>query len=181
MKNFIILTCLILFAFVSCSDDSPNPIVVDDTTAPNAVTDLSVGFSTGSDVTLYLTATGDDGLLGRATSYDVRYSNTIINSVNFFLATSFITTQRPHVGGVDDTIVVTGLANATKFYFAIRAVDESSNWSQISNIDSATTLLGGTWTVYNTENSDLLSNDIIDIQFDGGTKYISTLNGGLIL
>ncbi len=177
MKNFIIFSILIVSTLVSCSDDSSNPISPDDTTAPNTVTDLRINFSTGSTVMLLFTAPGDDDVLGRVTSYEVGYSTTPITSANYFLATAFSSTNRPHVGGVDDTVIVTGLAPNTKYYFALKSVDDAANWSQISNIDSASTLHAGTWTVYNRDNSDLLSNDIIDIQFDGGVKYISTAGG----
>ncbi len=175
MKNFLVL--LLLVTFVSCSDNTTNPVISVDSEAPSAVTDLSVGFTTANSATLFLTATGDDGLLGRAKTYEVRYATSIIDSANYALATQFLPPNQPNVGTADDTIIVTGLLPNTKYYFAVKLADEIPNWSPISNIDSATTLLSGNWTVYRTDNSDLPSNDVLEIQFDGITKYISTLDG----
>ena len=161
---------------MSCSDDTPNPISNDDTESPSAVDDLSVGFTTGYTATLFFTATGDDGIYGRARTYEVRYATTFIDSANYSLANKFTSPNQPHVGTADDTIVVTGLLPNTKYYFAVKVADEVPNWSDISNIDSAQTLLGGLWTVFNTANSDLVDNDIYEIQSAAGIKYISTLS-----
>lgn len=179
MKNLLVLLIVITFGFVSCSDEISNPTDsdVDDFEAPSAVTDLSVGFTTGNSATLYLTAPGDDAMFGRARTYEVRYSTSIIDSVNYDLATQFISPNQPNAGTVYDTINVTGLLSNTKYYFAVKVADEAANWSLISNIVSATTLLSGNWTIYRTDNSGLLSNEIEAIEFDGGTKYISTLQG----
>ena len=177
MKKFIALLLFVSFVFVSCSNDSSNPVISVDSEAPSAVTDLSVGFTSGNSATLFLTATGDDGIFGRAKTYEVRYATSMIDSANYALATQFLPPNQPNVGTADDTIIVTGLLPNTKYYFAVKLADETPNWSPISNIDSATTLLSGSWTVYRTDNSDLPSNEVLAIQLDGVVKYISTLDG----
>lgn len=179
MKKIIALLLFVTFVFVSCSNDSSNPVIsVDvDSEAPSAVTDLSVEFTSGNSATLFLTATGDDGIMGRAKTYEIRYATSMIDSANYALATQFLPPNQPNVGTADDTIIVTGLLPNTKYYFAVKLADEVPNWSPISNIDSATTLLSGSWTVYRTDNSDLPSNEVLAIQLDGVTKYISTLGG----
>ena len=132
----MMLTALLI---VSCSDDD-NPIITnDDTDAPSAVTDLSVAFTTGNSAELHLTATGDDGMFGRARTYEVRYSTTIIDSANYYQALKYSVPDQPNVGTAADTIVVPNLFTNTTYYFAVKVADEASNWSPISNIDSATT------------------------------------------
>ncbi len=177
MKKILFISILSLIVIVSCSEKTSNPISSTDAEAPSAVTDLSVGFTTNNSATLFLTATGDDGIFGRAKKYEVRYSTSFIDSANYELATKFLPANQPNVGTADDTIIVTGLLGDTKYYFAVKLADEVPNWSPISNIDSTRTLLSGNWTIYREDNSELISNRILDIDFDGLTKYIVTING----
>src|SRR4030065_2184509 len=54
-----------------------------DTTAPSAVSNLAASAITHSSVILSWTAPGDDGAVGTSTSYDMRYSTSLINESNF--------------------------------------------------------------------------------------------------
>ena len=93
-----------------------------------AVASASVG------LTLHWTAPGDDGLIGRATRYDIRYSHMPINSANFALATPVGGLPTPRVAGSQDSLVLTGLTPGVPYYFAIKTADEASNWSPMSNL-----------------------------------------------
>lgn len=177
LKKFIYFILVTTILFISCSEED-NPIVPsDDIIPPAAISDLVIGITTANTAVLYFTAPGDDSLFGRASSYQVRYSTTIFDSSNYTSTSVFTYPISPNVGTTPDTVFLSGLTANTKYYIAVIALDEASNASPLSNIDSATTLLTGTWTVYTRDNSDIVSNNILDIEFDVATKYIATDGG----
>lgn len=85
-------------------------------------------------VMLHWTAPGDDGVIGRATRYDVRYSLYRITAINFAAATPVTGVAPPSGAGKRDSALVTGLASGAVYFFAIRTVDEANNWSAVSNV-----------------------------------------------
>jgi len=87
----------------------------------------------GITVSLMWTTPGDDGKLGTATSYDLRYAHFVITESNFAAATKVAFVPKPSTPGSTQTCTVTGLAAGT-YYFAIRTVDEKGNWSKVSNL-----------------------------------------------
>lgn len=111
-----------------------------DSIPPAAVTDL-VAFNPASNtVDLSWTATGDDGYVGRASRYDVRYSTSPITEANFYSASIAPNAPDPGPSGTPETMTVKGLDFNTTYYFALKVVDEYGNASPISNLASATTL-----------------------------------------
>lgn len=95
---------------------------------------------TTSSVDLSWSSPGDDGAVGTATVYDLRYSLTPITTANFSTATRWTNTPVPLVSGTTQGVTVNGLAPGTVYYFAIKAADEAGNWSVMSNVATATTL-----------------------------------------
>jgi chitodextrinase len=86
------------------------------------------------------TAPGDSGSVGTASSYDIRYSTSIIdNNTKFNAATQAIGEPSPQPAGSLESFLVTGLAAETQYYFAIKASDEVPNVSALSNSPSFTT------------------------------------------
>jgi len=89
-------------------------------------------------VVLQWTAPGDDGTVGRASSYDVRYRTTNIAGVDTTTwwngATPATGEPLPGVSGATDSLRVRGLLPLTTYYFMIRAADEVPNWSGFSNV-----------------------------------------------
>jgi hypothetical protein len=80
------------------------------------------------------TATGDDGNVGTAASYEIRFSQSPINNNNWSSATVIGGPPAPQVAGTRQTTVVRGLARGTTYYFAIRATDDAGNESGLSNV-----------------------------------------------
>ncbi len=111
-----------------------------DVTAPAAVADLAEGSETSAAVTLSWTAPGDDDNTGTATAYDIRYSTSTITQANWDAATQVTSEPTPAAASSNESMVVSGLSPSTTYYFAIKTVDEASNWSSLSNVASATTL-----------------------------------------
>jgi len=85
-------------------------------------------------VELRWTAPGDDGQVGHARAYMLRYSTLPITSANFDGATMAVTASRPRPAGSRESFTVHGLAPATRYYFALKTMDDAGNWSALSNV-----------------------------------------------
>jgi hypothetical protein len=108
-----------------------------DCIAPAAVTDLGASPSpaNGQAVTLTWTATGDDGMGGGAAdAYEVRYSLSPITTANWGAATLFMQSWNPLASGQSETHEITGLQSGTRYYFALKVLDEVPNASPLSNV-----------------------------------------------
>lgn len=90
-------------------------------------------------VTLTWTAPGDDGDVGTATSYDIRYSTSPITDANFSSATAVSSPPTPLAAGSTESYTVTNLQPSTTYFFALKTSDEAGNVSAISNIATKTT------------------------------------------
>jgi len=131
-----------------------------DATPPDAVT-VTLGALDRHlpSVVLNWTAPGDDGAIGLAVAYDIRFSKSPITDEASFNAacpvddvTSMSPPAVPQAAGTAETLVVSApdvrSATGCKFvtgdvgdtyYFAIRAVDDVGNWSPISAAEVAST------------------------------------------
>lgn len=111
----------------------------DDPIPPSQVNDLSVSDTSFISVTLQWTATGDDGNVGIARAYDLRYSTSPIIESNWNAATRVIGEPPPQPPGSTETFEVDGLSLGTTYFFGIKVLDNVGNTSILSNIVSATT------------------------------------------
>jgi hypothetical protein len=116
-----------------------------DKMAPNAIQNLSVASKTNASVTLNWTAPGDDGTIGTAKSYDIRYAPFPIAAATFANATQVSGAPVPSTSGTLQSFTVSGLTAGSQYYFAISTRDEVPNTSQISNV-IVTVTPGGTST-----------------------------------
>ncbi len=118
-------------------DTSP---VAPDLVAPGAVIDLVAAPQSSSSVRLSWTATGDDGAVGTASSYDIRRSSQrILTDVDFTAATPIAGAPAPRPAGGAESFVVPGLATDTAYFFALKVADEVAHTSSLSNGASAVT------------------------------------------
>src|SRR6266487_2478459 len=110
-----------------------------DVTAPGAINDLGgVTGANGGEVNLSWTAVGDDGMNGTAASYLVRYSvSPIASETDWNNATLFANSLTPKAAGGRESLTVTGLFPGTRYYFAVRSLDEKPNLAGLSNSPSA--------------------------------------------
>src|SRR2546425_699463 len=76
--------------------------------------------TTPTSIQLTWTAPGDDGSIGTATQYDMRYSTSAITASNFGTATRWTGTPTPLAAGTSQNVTVTGLTPVTTYYFAIK-------------------------------------------------------------
>lgn len=112
-----------------------------DVTAPDAITDLAASSPTTSSAVLDWTAPGDDGPVGTASSYDVRYATFPITSdAEFDEATAAPSPPTPSLAGTPETLTVGNLESGVTYYFAVKTSDEVPNTSFVSNSPSLATL-----------------------------------------
>jgi chitodextrinase len=115
-----------------------NPL---DVAPPAAINTLAAPTVKPNYVTLTWTAVGDDGSVGVAAAYDLRYSTSpIVTEGDFAAATAVPGLPAPKVAGSAETFTVHGLTPSTNYWFAIKARDEVPNWSALGNVASFTTL-----------------------------------------
>jgi len=108
-----------------------------DLTAPGAVNDLSVSNKTVNSLTVNWTAPADNGSTaasGPVQNYDIRYSTSDITLGNWASATKCTGEPIPATPGTSQGFKITGLAESTLYYIAIRSQDERPNLSPLSNI-----------------------------------------------
>ena len=110
-----------------------------DINAPDAITDLALSGATQNSIDLSWTAPGDDGMIGIATGYDVRYSTAEITEGNWDLATQASGEPSPSIAGSSESMTVSGLTAGTIYYFVIKTSDEVPNESDLSNVPSLST------------------------------------------
>jgi purple acid phosphatase-like protein len=115
-------------------------ILVADTTPPDAVADLAAVNPTLTEIEVTWSAPHDDDVSGVTASYDLRYSTSPITGTNFAQATQVTGEPTPDVEGTPHSVLVTGLTEATTYYFAIQTTDIAGNVSAISNVASVATL-----------------------------------------
>ncbi len=135
---------------IKTSDEAPNVSAISnvpnlsttvtlDTTAPADTTDLAASGATSSSIDLSWTAPGDDGNTDTATTYDVRYSTSLIDASNFSSAIEATSEPSPSTAGSYESMTVSGLSAGTTYFFALKTSDEVPNTSNISNVVSLTT------------------------------------------
>ncbi|MFA4890733.1 MAG: fibronectin type III domain-containing protein, partial [Candidatus Gracilibacteria bacterium] len=139
---------------IKTSDEVPNTSAISnivnaktlnsDKIAPAAITNLATSAPTLTSIKLSWTAPGNDANVGKATSYDVRYSTSAITAANWASATQAKGEPAPRIAGASQSMVVKGLSNGTKYYFAMKTLDAVPNVSTISNVAGGKTLVPST-------------------------------------
>ena len=113
-----------------------------DNTPPAAVADLTPGGVLLTKILLNWSASGDDGVEGKATGYDIRYSQAPISDANFELANRVPDAPEPQAAGFRESLLVGGLTPNTTYYFALKVADNVGNLSELSNVVLARTSSG---------------------------------------
>ncbi len=112
---------------------------------------LAPAVAAAATVTLTWTAPGDDGMVGQASSYELRFAETpvVADTAGWWTsATSVGPMPAPLPPGTRESFVVSGLAPGSIYYFVVRTSDEVPNVSGFSDVavkqapDSGTVALG---------------------------------------
>ena len=114
---------------------------------PGNITDLNASTGdTDGEIILNWTASGDDGNIGKAFKYNLRYSNESIDTMEKFInATYYPINFRPERNGTYQNITVLGLEPGT-YYFAIVVYDEVMHASNLSNCNPCPNAVAANWT-----------------------------------
>ncbi|MBI3911134.1 MAG: S8 family serine peptidase [Armatimonadetes bacterium] len=137
----------------------------DDVVAPGSPTGLTATQRASTALLLTWTASGDDGSAGAAARYEVRYSTSPINDGNFGTASRAISPPRPGVSGTGQSYLLSGLADDTNYYIALRALDNAGNPSALVTAGPYRTLRA----------TPLLVDDVEgDLQFTGQFPWAVT-------
>ncbi len=105
---------------------------------PGEVNDLAARAVDDYSFELTWTAPGDDGNLGRAARYDIRYSaDPTSTGEDWDTMTRIAVTPNPSPAGETESFVVHGLSYQTGYFFAMKTGDELDNWSGLSNMAPA--------------------------------------------
>ena len=107
-----------------------------DTAAPSPVSSLLAASVASTSLVLEWAAPQDMPTLGPVAAYDLRYSNSPLNDVNFAAATPMSTQPVPHAPGAYEAYPVTGLVSGQPYFYALRSRDSAGNWSAVSNVAS---------------------------------------------
>jgi len=121
---------------VSNSPSSPTR----DTISPGVITDLAASNPAVDSISLTWTAPGDDGGGGTVAGYMVKYSTSgPITDENWDSATTYVQSWVPLAPDNVETHIIYGLNSSTKYWFAVKAYDETPNYSAASNVADGTT------------------------------------------
>ena len=121
---------------VSELSNVPFAMLIEDIIPPSDITDLQVveGYTPNlHTINIRWTAPGDNGNVGTAAYYDIRYALEPIDENNWNDALEVNNPPDPEPAGNLQNYSVTGLDAATIYYFGIKAFDENNNSSNVSN------------------------------------------------
>ncbi|TVQ89463.1 MAG: T9SS C-terminal target domain-containing protein [Bacteroidetes bacterium] len=114
-----------------------------DTIPPGTINDLTAERLPGNKVKLRWTATGNDGDVGKAYRYDMRYAFQPIESKDVYIRSHRVTwvsdpLPYPAMAGMQDSVVINlinipGITGNEMIYFSILAEDEAQNRGELSN------------------------------------------------
>ncbi len=133
-----------IFFAIKAVDDTDNfseisnsisaiPQEAQDVTPPAQITNLTAQINENN-IVLSWTSVGDDGNLGTASAYDLRWSNEEITEANFDNASRIEDLNSPQESGNSEQFIFTQAETNVRYYFAIKAIDDNGNKSQLSNV-----------------------------------------------
>ena len=104
-----------------------------DEVAPDSPTDLRASETKPSTVKVTWTATGDDGSVGQAASYDLRMSEQPITNTAAFTAAERVAAPHPEIAGSQELVEVdvVPMGQERQVHFALQVQDNVGNRSEI--------------------------------------------------
>lgn len=112
---------------------------ISDAVAPAVAQDFEATTLSESSIRLDWAAPGDDGDLGTAAAYELRYSTAAITETNFDAATLATGVGAPQAPGTAESFTVSGLDVGTTYFFALKTFDGAGNGSALATTSSITT------------------------------------------
>ncbi|MBK7091444.1 MAG: hypothetical protein IPH59_06955 [bacterium] len=128
--KLLIFAAIVAIMTISCHNDPLRPT---DTTRPARVSDLSLDSVLSGMVYFSWTASGDDGVDGKARYYDLRSAGDSSTILNWGGAIQVQGEPLPSVNGTHEQAAIVHTFTLPR-YFALKVSDEATNTSPISNI-----------------------------------------------
>ncbi|MCD6594957.1 hypothetical protein J7L68_04695 [bacterium] len=157
------------------TDTCPHDTATADTIAPARITSLACSDFSPSGIQLTWMAPGDDGFGGgRAASYEIRYATHSFYSDDWDTLTEYDVGMFPHNPGVEEYYWVLDLDPATEYWFAIFAIDDEGNRSQMSVLANCITMGIANPiadTTVDEDNPDFILADLEDVFVPSGLIY----------
>ncbi|MBZ4331412.1 lamin tail domain-containing protein [Corallococcus interemptor] len=113
-------------------------LLITDEVAPAVARSFSATVVSGTSLRLDWAAPGDDGDLGTAKRYELRYATSAITDATFDSATEATGMSTPRAPGMAETFTVSGLEVATTYFFALRTFDGAGNVSALATASAST-------------------------------------------
>ncbi|NPC48875.1 hypothetical protein HPC50_17590 [Corallococcus exiguus] len=113
-------------------------LIISDAQAPAAATGFSATAVDGASIRLDWQAPGDDGVLGTAALYELRYATFPLNDATFGVATLVTGVSVPKTAGTAESLTISGLTEATTYHFALRTFDGAGNASALATASAGT-------------------------------------------
>ncbi|RKH32821.1 hypothetical protein D7Y13_07640 [Corallococcus praedator] len=114
-------------------------LIITDAVAPAIAQGFAATAPSASSIRLDWAAPGDDGDLGTATRYELRYATAAITDATFDAATEATGVSSPQSPGTAESFTVTGLDAATTYFFALKTFDGAGNGSALATASIGTT------------------------------------------
>jgi len=105
-----------------------------DEVPPAPITDLRL-LSGATPLALTWTATGDDGHMGQAAFYDIRYSVSPITASTLRFAVRVKDPPRPQPAGTSETWTIPSNLSPRTYYFLIRIFDNAGNMAESNQVE----------------------------------------------
>lgn len=140
----LIVALLVSGCFGQAKPEDPDPVVTPpveeaDVTAPSRIDDVTAISLSQTSIRVQWSAPGDDGAVGTAQTYEIRYRTSTIDASNWSSSSQLMIAPVPKVSGTLQMFDLLNLTPNTRYYFAIKTRDEAMNESAISNVASVTT------------------------------------------
>jgi len=110
-----------------------------DTIPPAAISDLRLTGRSGNTLAVAWTAVGDDGVVGRARSYDIRFAPVSPSAFDFQTAHRLLESGPPRRSGVAEERTIGGLDSRTGYTIAVVSIDEVGGSALPSNLTHGVT------------------------------------------
>ncbi|RKH42618.1 lamin tail domain-containing protein [Corallococcus sicarius] len=112
---------------------------ITDAVAPEIAQDFGATALSAYSLRLDWKAPGDDGDLGTATRYELRYATVAITDDTFDTATLVPGVSAPQAPGTAETFTVSDLEVGTTYFFALKTFDGANNGSALATVSGTTT------------------------------------------
>ncbi len=155
-----------------------------DTIPPAQITSLECSDFRLNSLRLSWIAPGDDYFVGRATSYEIRYSLEAFDASSWHSLPAYIPPITPALPGTWENVWVPGLESAEHYYLAVFTFDDVGNRSRMSLLTDCTTMGIAHWTsdMYKFEDAPpFLLNDLTNIFVPRGLEYWIDVGPGIEL